>query len=99
MLYRILLYSVESFDISASAGSDYTAVNTSVTFGPTDTKQTVAVLITNDDLVENSEQFRLHLSTDDGQVKTNDDEMIITITDSDCKCCQYLIPSLSYRKN
>ena len=74
---------VQSFNLNALAGSDYTAVDTTVTFQRTGNLKTVNVFITNDNLIENDEQFVLRLTTTDGQVIINDDEMRITIEDND----------------
>ena len=74
---------VQSVNLNALAGSDYTAVDTTVTFLTTESLKTVNVFITNDDLIENDEQFVLRLTTTDGQVIINDDEMRITIQDND----------------
>jgi hypothetical protein len=65
------------------AGSDYTAVDTTVIFQTTESIKTVNVFIANDDLIENDEQFVLRLTTTDGQVIINDNEMRITIQDND----------------
>lgn len=50
-------------DISAKAGSDYTATSGTLTFAPGVTSQTVAVPITGDTVVEADETFQLNLST------------------------------------
>lgn len=54
-----------------------------VTFQTSDTIKLVEVSITNDDLIEFNELFLLKLSTNDSQVRINDDEMVITIRDND----------------
>ena len=76
---------VQSVGLTAQSPSDFTAIDTTVTFQPSETTRTVAVLIDDDNRVENDEIFILNLSTDDNQVVINDDEIRITISDNDGK--------------
>ena len=76
-------FRVQSVNLIALAGSDYTAVDTTVTFQTFETEKVVNVFITNDNLIENNEPFLLRLTTTDSQVIINDDEMRITIQDND----------------
>lgn len=57
---------VSTRDGSAQAGSDYTAVSTTVTFAPGETAKTVVVPIIDDNLAEGSETFTLRLSNAQG---------------------------------
>ena len=84
MSYFIMFsFRVQSVNLDAVAGSDYTEVDTTVTFQTFESEKTVTVLIENDGIIENDEQFLLRLSTTDSQVRINDDEMVITIQDND----------------
>ena len=76
---------VQSVGLTAQSPSDFTAIDTTVTFQPSETTRTVTVLIDDDNRVENDEIFVLNLSTDDNQVVINDDEIRITISDNDGK--------------
>ena len=78
-------FRVQSVGLTAQSPSDFTAIDTTVTFQPSETTKTVAVLIDDDNRVENDEIFILNLSTDDNQVVINDDEIRITISDNDGK--------------
>lgn len=53
---------VSTRDGSATAGSDFTALRTTVTFAPGETAKTVVVPITNDTLAEGHETFTLQLA-------------------------------------
>ena len=58
-------FSVSSFDISANAGQDYTAItNQKITFNPNGpTTQEIAVNLTNDALLEGTESLLLAASS------------------------------------
>ena len=76
-------FRVQSINLNAESGSDYTAVDTEVTFQTFESTKSVSVPIINDNLIEIDEQFLLRLSTDDNNVIINDNEMRITIIDND----------------
>lgn len=57
---------VSTVDDSAVAGSDFTAVQTTVTFAPGETEQTVTVPLLTDGAAEGTETFRLELSAPAG---------------------------------
>ena len=76
-------FRVQSVSLTAQAPSDFTAIDTTVTFQTTETTKTVTVPIAGDTRIENDEMFVLNLSTDDDQVRINVDEMRITILDND----------------
>jgi uncharacterized repeat protein (TIGR01451 family) len=77
-------------DGTATAGSDYTAVSTTVVFGPNETAKTVVVPILQDTLAEGDEFFTVILSNPQGGPKLGvpasapvtivDDETIIQFT-------------------
>ena len=78
-------FRVQSVGLTAQSPSDFTAIDTTVTFQPSETTRTVTVLINDDNRIENDEIFVLNLSTDANQVVINDDEIRITISDNDGK--------------
>lgn len=60
----LLFFRVTSLDATAVSGGDYIAIeNQIVTFSPRNTTQALAVSITDDVAVENTESFSLYLST------------------------------------
>src|SRR4051812_27677289 len=71
-----------SGDGTASAGTDYTAVNGTLTFAPGETAKTVEVPISDDALPEPTEQFALNLSSPAGAT-ISDGSATITIGASD----------------
>ncbi|MXV53368.1 hypothetical protein GS399_20615, partial [Pedobacter sp. HMF7647] len=72
---------------TATAGSDYTAASGSVTFAansPAGTKKTIDVAITDDNVVESSEDFTMSLGTvSGGPVTIGTATATATITDND----------------
>ncbi|CAB3983870.1 gliding motility-associated C-terminal domain-containing, partial [Paramuricea clavata] len=80
---------VQSIDLNAESGSDYTAVDTEVTFQTFESTKSVPVPIINDNLIEIDEQFILRLSTDDNNVTINDNETRITIVDNDVAAIRF----------
>ncbi len=58
-------------NMTASAGSDYTATSGTVTFAPGETEKTIAVLVQRDILVEGSETFMVMLSNPSGATVTD----------------------------
>ncbi len=65
---------------TALAGSDYTAVNRVITFGPGVTSQVVNVPITDDLLDENAETFLVTLTDPTGAAAINDAQDVATVT-------------------
>ncbi|XP_028399458.1 uncharacterized protein LOC114522881 [Dendronephthya gigantea] len=96
---RPVTVSLESFNLLAVAASDFTAVDSTVTFQPSESKKLVSVFITNDDLIENDETFLLRLSTDDNQVKINDNQMTIKILDNDEAAIRFEQTSYTFDEN
>ena len=69
---------------TAAAGADYTAASGTVTFSPGDTSKDISVSITDDDLDEDNETFKVTLSNpSNGQIASGTGEVSITITDDD----------------
>ena len=64
---------------------DYSVVNQSVTFGPSDTLLSVTVPINDDSVYELDEMFTAVLTTTDPGVVLFDDTATATITDDDGK--------------
>lgn len=59
---------VATRDGSATAGADYTAVNTTLSFAPGETAKTVVVPLLNDTLAEGAETFMLQLGNAQGGI-------------------------------
>ena len=72
-------------DVDASSSSDYQPINQQITFNANEDKITIQLSISEDDLVEQREFFRLTLSQPDGGVIGNPGSATATITDNDCK--------------
>ena len=68
---------------TATAGLDYTAINTILTFNPGVLTQTVSIPILNDSLLENSETLALTLSDPVNAVVVGTNPIIITIEDDE----------------
>ncbi|WP_108663013.1 Calx-beta domain-containing protein [Acuticoccus kandeliae] len=66
----------------SATSADFTAVNTTVTFAPGETSATVHIPVTDDELVEENEIFRVRLSGADGAT-IGDAEATITIVSDD----------------
>ncbi len=76
---------VSSFG-TATAGSDYTAINTTISFAKGETSKTFSVSTTEDTSIELNETFLLSLTastTDDVPAQITDGSATITITDDD----------------
>ena len=77
---------ISTADGSATAGSDYAATSTSVTFADADsTPKTVQIPILNDDIDEPLESFSVALSAADGTILGSPTQAVVTITDDDHK--------------
>lgn len=68
---------------SATAGSDYTAINQTITFAPGETSQIVTVAILPDSDDEPNEEFSLTLSSPSNSSLGATASMVITIVDDD----------------
>ena len=68
-----------------SAGEDYTATSTVITFGPDDAEMAVTIPLINDNVVEGQENFTVVLSLDSPppNVELEQSEVLIIITDDD----------------
>ncbi|MFA6131510.1 MAG: DUF2341 domain-containing protein [Patescibacteria group bacterium] len=69
--------------ITATAGTDYTAISSTLTFSPGDTSKTVNITISNDALDENNETFSLHLNDYSNVTAGTYTADTYTITDND----------------
>lgn len=70
-------------DGTAVAGSDYTAVNGTLTFGPSETAKAVQVPIIDDLTAEMSEQFTFAISNPSGAAISGPNTATVTIQDND----------------
>lgn len=68
---------------TATAGSDYTATNTSVAFAAGETAKIVSISINNDTLLENNETFSISLSNPAGGATLGTSAAVATIGDND----------------
>ena len=67
-----------------AAGSDYTPINTTLTFTPSDSsEQCEYIIILQDSILEDPENFLVHLATSDEDVKLQYNYSTITILDND----------------
>ena len=62
---------------------DYSTVISEVTFQPGETRITVPVPISDDDIFEDVEVFRAHLTTTDDNVNIGDSMATVSIVDND----------------
>ena len=69
-----------------TAGSDFTSSPTVVTFLPGETSAQVQVPITDDSILEDTENFSATLSTTDSNIVFGDDTAFVTILDNNGKC-------------
>lgn len=74
-----------TIDISATAGTDYTAASGTVTFAPGQTEQFIDVTVMGDDTDEGKEQFTIILSNAQGAT-VHDGAAIGTIANDDAPC-------------
>ena len=62
---------------------DYEAVNSELTFESTRDRVCVTIVIEDDDLLENTEEFQLMLTTNEDQVILDPDAAVVSISDTD----------------
>ena len=62
---------------------DYEAVNSELTFESTRDRVCVTIVIEDDDLLENTEEFQLMLTTNEDQVILDPDAAFVSISDTD----------------
>ncbi|HEY1013113.1 MAG TPA: Calx-beta domain-containing protein, partial [Herpetosiphonaceae bacterium] len=86
--------SVRTSDGTATAGSDYTAVSTTLTFAPGQTSRTVTVPIINDTAAEGNETFNVTLSNPTGGATVGASASVVTIVDNDSLPVVSMIESL-----
>jgi len=74
-------------DITATAGEDYTAANSSLTFSPGETSKNISITISGDSKNENDETFRIDLSsastTEGNALITGHTTHTVTISNND----------------
>src|SRR5262249_41087594 len=70
-------------NVSATAGSDYTATSGTLTFAPGEITKTVSVVVSGDTLYETNETFRLDLSNSVNALLTSPTYGLATITNDD----------------
>ncbi len=80
---RLVSVDVKSSDGTAKAGSDYTAVDETVTFSPGQTAVTLTVNLTDDALDEDDETLTLTLSNADDAVLSAPTTAQLTVVDDD----------------
>jgi hypothetical protein len=73
-------------DLTATAGSDYTAVNGTLAFAPGQVSQNFTVPINDDGASEGDETVRLTLSNPNGATPGNPFDVILIIFDNDPSC-------------
>ena len=76
-------------DATATAGDDYTHTSETLTFAAGQTDKTVVVYLVDDDVVEDTETFRLRLSNPSSNATVGNDSAVATIFDDDA------LPTLS----
>ena len=83
----LLFCSVSTYDVSAStAANDYEAKSEMVTIEPASSgPKPFPVAILEDNIVENTEQFGIRVTSTDAQVKIVNGEELISIEDNDSK--------------
>ena len=62
---------------------DYEAVNSELTFDSARNRVCVTIVIEDDDLLENTEEFQLMLTTNEDQVILDPDAAVVSISDTD----------------
>ncbi|MDX1950577.1 MAG: Calx-beta domain-containing protein [Verrucomicrobiota bacterium] len=70
-------------DGSASAGSDYTATNGTLTFSPGQASKTITIPITNDSSVEGDQDFEISITNVVGSILGSYTNAVATIRDND----------------
>ena len=70
----------------SEAGSDYRSVFVDLVFSATTTSQTVMIMASNDNVLEDDEEFTLSLTTGDSAVTVTTPSATVTLTDVTSKC-------------
>ncbi|CAB4009565.1 partial, partial [Paramuricea clavata] len=81
-LQRTISLNVFTFDLTASNG-DYVSKTEVITLDSANTARNFVVTILNDNTVENTETFGVNITTDESQVRIQDETVVITILDED----------------
>ena len=69
--------------LALAAGSDYSPINTTLTYTSNNSTHCVYVRILEDNFLENPENFLVHLTTSDDDVKLQYNYSTVTILDND----------------
>ena len=86
-LARGVIVSLLTQDDSAEASDDYTALSVMLSFDENTAKQCVDISLTNDEILENVEQFVTLLESEDGvPVNLSPERAIVMIIDDDGQC-------------
>ncbi len=84
---------------SATAGQDYTSTNGTITFEPGEVDKSITVLITDDQLLENSETFTVNLSNPSANASLVSATATVTISDDDSQASSVRFEMASYSVN
>ena len=83
-MYGRLWLCTYELSLVLAAGSDYTPINTTLTFTPSDSsEQCEYIIILQDSILEDPENFLVHLDTSDEDVKLQYNYSTVTILDND----------------
>ena len=80
---HVVTVNVATADLTATAGSDYVALNEILTFPAGEISQTITVQLLDDDESENSEELSLTLSAANHALLVTPDVAILTLIDND----------------
>ena len=82
----LLSHSVTTYDVSALEQlNDYEGISRLVTLQPNSTKESFRIIILDDDIVENVEEFGVRVTSTDPQVNVYRGEQRVFIEDNDSK--------------
>lgn len=93
---RPVTVSLSTVSDTAEEGSDFTSLNSDMTFLPSQQSEDICwtIIITNDSRVEGTEVFHVNLDTDDASVTLDPNTAQIVIMEEDCKYYSFLLNSL-----
>ena len=80
---RLWLHTCELVSLTLAAGSDYSSISTTLTFTSNAPEQCAYINTLEDSILENPENFLVHLATSDEDVKLQYNYSTITILDND----------------
>jgi hypothetical protein len=86
LLHQYISFRIDTVSVSATQGTDYVWSRQSVTINPNDPSTYVASIpITNDNIVEGDELFRVLIDASNALVTNNGAFLTVTIKDDDSK--------------